>query len=190
MTPDPDTPRPERLRHDYLRRLPDEFYRGTSAVHWSMTLQDRSTGWLSDLHHSRLRESLLHTLTRYRLLCPVYCLMPDHAHFLWLGLSAESDSLRAASFFRRAWNDLLRPLGHLLQKQAYDHVLPDEERNDQDAFAAVAHYLAQNPVRAGLVDTANDWPHWGALAPGYPRLDPREDGFWENFWRIRDALTA
>ncbi|QEG33506.1 hypothetical protein Pr1d_07700 [Bythopirellula goksoeyrii] len=33
-------------RHDYLKRLPLEYYRGQAYVHWSLTMEDRRTGWL------------------------------------------------------------------------------------------------------------------------------------------------
>ena len=32
--------------HDYLRRLPPEFYRGRAYVHWSMTVAGRKAGWM------------------------------------------------------------------------------------------------------------------------------------------------
>jgi hypothetical protein len=32
--------------HDHLRRLPPEYYRGRAYVHWSMTIDERKTGWL------------------------------------------------------------------------------------------------------------------------------------------------
>jgi hypothetical protein len=131
------------MPHDYLRRLADASYRGTAAVHWSMTIAERRTGWLDTAHHAAMRELLLHTLARYHLACPVYCLMPDHGHFLWLGASPSADQRKAAAFFRRHWNLLLRARGCELQLQGYDHVLREEERK-HGAFAAVATYILEN----------------------------------------------
>ncbi|MDF1751547.1 MAG: hypothetical protein P1U89_02110, partial [Verrucomicrobiales bacterium] len=81
------------LRHFYrmekkpsrkgLKRLDDSFYQGENWVHWNMTINHRAAGWLSDSLHLQLREAMLHTLVRYQLTCPVYCLMPDHGHLLW-----------------------------------------------------------------------------------------------------------
>lgn len=169
-----------------LRRLPPESYRGLASVHWTMTIHDRATGWLGELHHSRLREALLHTGSRYRLLCPVYCLMPDHGHFVWMSVASFSDQLRAVAFFRRCWNEILRGETRpcQLQKQAYDHVLSQDE-SEEEAFASTCTYILQNPVRGGLVETMNDWAYLGAVLPGYPRLDPREASFWDRFWTIR-----
>ena len=172
-----------------LKRLPPEYYRGHAWVHWSMTIKGRRTGWLSELMHRALREAMLHSLARYGLLCPVYCFMPDHGHFLWGGLRAGSDQLRAAAFFRQEWNRLLgmHAEGVRLQKQGHDHVLAEKERQKEE-FEASAYYILDNPVRAGLVHEFGDWPHLGALAPGFPRLDPRMDDFWGRLWKIYHSL--
>jgi putative transposase len=70
---------------DHLPRLDAPAYRGTAWVHWTMTMRDRSRGWLDVGMHSRVRELLLHAMARHHLHCAAYCLMPDHAHFLWMG---------------------------------------------------------------------------------------------------------
>ena len=164
-----------------LPRLSAESYRGHAAVHWTMTLEQRTTGWLDSAHHAALRELLLHTCHRYQLACPAYCLMPDHAHFLWLGLHETSDQRLAAAWFRRHWNSLLAP-SHTLQRQAHDHVLRNTER-EQNAFTTIATYILQNPQRANLVTHWTDWPHLGAIFPGVHPLDPRVPDYWERFWR-------
>lgn len=173
---------------DWLPRLAEGFYRGFSSVHWQMTLDRRVTGWLKPGFHARFRELLLHTMARYHLLCPAYCLMPDHMHLLWMGVAEAADQRKAARFFRTHVNALLeRSLpGARFQKQAYDHVLRQHERG-ADAVREMAWYVLQNPVRAGLVKHADEWPQLGAMLPGYPTLHPLEDGYWDTFWKIRAA---
>lgn len=146
-----------------------------------MDLEDRAAGWLDAAHHATLRELLLHTCHRHALACPAYCLMPDHAHFLWLGLAADSDQRLAAAWFRRHWNALLAP-ARALQRQAHDHVLREAERT-RDAFPKIATYILQNPERAGLVSVWRDWPFLGAIFSGVHPLDPRDADHWERFWR-------
>ena len=175
------------MPHDYLRRLASANYNGTAAVHWSMTIAGRRTGWLDAAHHTAVRELLLHTLARYRLACPVYCLMPDHGHFFWLGTSPLADQQKAAVFFRRHWNLLLRAKGYELQLQGYDHVLREEERQ-RGAFAAVATYILENPVRAELTADWRAYPFSGAVVVGRPELDPHAADFWERFWRYWKSL--
>lgn len=70
-------PPPSSAPHDYLRRLAPEAYRGRACVHWTLTVARRRTGWLDARAHALWREVWLHTLTRYRLALPIYCLMPD-----------------------------------------------------------------------------------------------------------------
>ena len=43
-------------RHDYLKRLPPEYYRGQAYVHWSLTMEDRRTGWLIPIFYYKYRE--------------------------------------------------------------------------------------------------------------------------------------
>ena len=118
----------DRVPRSQLKRLPSRHYTGFSFVHWSMTIDKRKTGWLNPLHHAQVREALLHSLTRYKLACPIYTLMPDHGHFLLMGCTSSSDQLRAVSYFRRQWNCLLKP-AYALQHQAYDHVLTEKTEN-------------------------------------------------------------
>jgi len=173
-------------RPGHLPRLDASAYQGQAWAHWTMTLHDRATGWLDDKSHGFMRELLLHTLSRHHLHCAAYCLMPDHAHFLWMGLWEGSDQLKAAKFLRRHWNARLADSGARLQPQAYDHVLREDERRPE-AFEDTVIYIFKNPQRAGLVTDWVDWPFLGALAPGYPDLPVTGTGtFWPRFWKIHN----
>ena len=173
--------------HEHLPRLRPEFYRGFAMVHWTMTTQNRATGWLDDRFHLQWREMLLHTATRYRMLCPTYCLMPDHAHILWAGIAETADQRAAMRFFRTHTGSVLST--HTWQKQSFDHVLREHEQAN-DAVATACRYIVENPVRKGLARESADWRFSGAMIPGYPFLDPKNDGFWHLFWRIYNELRA
>jgi putative transposase len=171
-----------------LVRLDPGSYRGHAYVHWSMTMQKRATGWLAALHHAKVRELLCHTLARFQLVCPSYCLMPDHGHFLWIGVSEAANQQLAAAHFRKAWNQELNIAGNELQRQPFDHVLREEER-ERGAFVATAHYIFENPVRNKLCVDWRDYSFSGALVPGYPDMDPRAGDYWERFWRVYAKLS-
>ena len=121
-------------RANYLPRLAPEFYQGDAVVFWTMSFISRATGWLTDEFHLRFRELLLHTAAREGLFCPVYCLMPDHLHLVWMGLRADSDQRNGMAFLRTHLKPLLAPAR--LQKQPQDTVLREEQRQ-RNAFAKV-----------------------------------------------------
>jgi len=100
-----------------------------------------------------LREKL-----RFNLYC--YCLMPDHFHALigagesgkGLGeICGAFKSLSTRVYWR--WHQ-----GRLWQRQFFDHIV----RNETD-FVETMEYIKQNPVRRGLVDSANEWPYTGIV---------------------------
>ncbi|HEY5814362.1 MAG TPA: hypothetical protein VIT23_17115 [Terrimicrobiaceae bacterium] len=169
-----------------LPRLDKSFYRGSAVVHWTLTTFDRAAGWLDEHFHFQFRELLLHALIRERLLCPIYCLMPDHIHLIWMGTGEHSDQLAAMVFLRTHLEKHLEPAK--FQPQAHDHVLRENERQ-RGAFAAIVHYIAENPTRAELAENSNDWPYAGCMVPGYPTLDPRAEKFWEVFWKIHSRFS-
>jgi putative transposase len=85
-----------------------------------------------------------------------YCLMPNHVHMIVVpshenGLrDLFADAHRRYTNFvnwRHQWT------GHLWQGR-YASVAMDEEHLEY-----ALRYVAQNPVRAGLVKSAQDWPH-------------------------------
>ncbi|HTX64273.1 MAG TPA: hypothetical protein VMD31_00740 [Opitutaceae bacterium] len=170
-----------------LPRLAPESYRAQAVVFWTHTIEHRARGWLTRELHLEFRELMLHAAFRERLLCPIYVLMPDHFHLLWVGVSSSSDQRRAASFLRVRLEPRLAPAR--LQHQAYDHVLRDSERK-RSAFASICAYVAANPVRAGLVTDPGAWPFTGCVVPGYPNLRPLAADYWGKFWRIHNASTG
>ena len=172
-------------RQNHLERLPPEFYRAQAYVHWSMTMDDRKTGWLTAAFHARFREVLIHTMFRYSLCCPIYCCMPDHVHLLWVGILDTADQRKAARYFRKQMNIVLKNWGASFQQQPYDHVLREHERQ-QAAFENVVEYIARNPERAGLVpvDGFREYPYTGCVIPGAPDLTLWQPDFWDRFWKI------
>ncbi|SDR82583.1 hypothetical protein [Opitutus sp. GAS368] len=175
----------ERVDKSHLPRLAPVAYRGLVPVHWTLTLENRATGWLTPGFHSHFREILLHVCARYGLACPVYVLMPDHMHLLWLGLGPESDQRVAIEFARKHLRPELAPAQW--QHQVHDRVLRDNETLS-GAFLAVANYILQNPVRAGLVARWQDHPFTGVCVAGYPDLDLRQEDYRGLFWRIHHRL--
>lgn len=174
---------------DYLKRLPPEYYRGDACVHWTMTIDERKTGWLVPNFYFKFRELLTHTMFRYGICCPVFCLMPDHIHLLWLGILQSADQRLAMKFLRGQLHPVLEKHHVRLQDQAYDHVLRDNERQ-LIALQNVVEYTARNPERKRLVpdDGFRDYVYTGCLIPGYPNLTPLQQDFWSLFDRLCSKL--
>jgi putative transposase len=185
MTPTPLTPQPQ-WRH--LPRLAPEFYRGFAVVQWTLTLERRAIGWLDDCFHSHFRELLLHAAAREALCSPVYVLVPDHMHLIWMGLRVHSDQRNAMRFLRKhlAVELAQRSPGDAkfeLQKQAHDSVLREQDRQ-RGAFEKSCFYILDNPRRKKLASHPRDWPYLGTIVSGYPFLHPLAENFWEQFWKI------
>lgn len=167
-----------------LPRLPRPYYQADAMVHWTLTVFDRATGWLDESFHARFRELLLHTAAREGLLCPAYCLMPDHLHLVWMGLRPDTDQLNGMAFLRTYLEPALAPAK--FQPQPHDHVLREGERGC-DALVVGLAYDLQNPVRKGLVARPEDWTFAGCVVPGYPKLHPLDVRFEEVFWKVYTA---
>ena len=169
------------VQKDNLPRLERHRYQWHAVVMWTLTMEHRATGWLTESFHSRFRELMLHAAAREMVWCPNYCLMPDHLHLVWMGMRRESEQLDGMRFLRRRLAPALAP--RKFQHQAHDHVLREEERK-RGAFASVCFYVLANPVRARLVAQVEDWTFSGAVVPGYPDLHPSQPDFWEMFWKL------
>jgi putative transposase len=90
-----------------------------------------------------------------------YVIMPDHVH-LFVGFGPESMPVSAwMKSFKNAISKTLRnatfPAPHW-QKGFFDHVIRSQESYEQKWF-----YVRDNPVRAGLVPSAEDWPYAGEI---------------------------
>lgn len=89
-----------------------------------------------------------------------YVIMPDHVH---LFVTAEDSTAlqKWVASLKRHMNWCLNENGNappFWQQGFFDHVLRSGE-----PYSEKWRYVEQNPVRAGLVATAEDWPFAGEL---------------------------
>jgi REP-associated tyrosine transposase len=99
--------------------------------------------------------------TDYKVFVGRYAIMPDHVHF-FAGFSPGSPSL---SDWMKSWkNALSKTLRHMRiraqhwEKDFFDHVMRSAE-----SYREKWDYVRMNPVRAGLVRRAEDWPYQGEI---------------------------
>lgn len=95
--------------------------------------------------------------THQRLILHAAVVMPDHLHFVADPLDGDWPQLLASmkGFSARRINRRLNRRGAVWQSQYHDrHVGSDRD------LALAIDYCLRNPVRAGLVATAGDYPHF------------------------------
>jgi len=89
-----------------------------------------------------------------------WVLMPDHLHWL-VELRAVTLKTLMRRFKSRSTvlvNRACGRRGKLWQQGFHDRAL----RREED-IRAIARYIVANPIRAGLVMKAGDYPHWDAV---------------------------
>ena len=101
---------------------------------------------------------LRHVLYVHGRTCDVHIavVMPDHVHVILTvrfgeALHAIMKAVKGTS--ARAINQLLGRKGHVWNDESFDHVVRTTE-----GWRKKAEYIAQNPVRRGLVARADDYP--------------------------------
>lgn len=89
-----------------------------------------------------------------------WVVMPDHLHWLVELKAGTLSSLmqRFKSRSARAVNQARGCSGRMWQSGFHDRALRRE-----DDVLAVARYIVANPLRAGLVKSVRDYPHWDAV---------------------------
>jgi putative transposase len=118
--------------------------------------QGHGSCWLARPEIAGLvQDALLHfDGSRYRLLA--WCVMPNHVHALLETLEAFALGVVVQSwksFTAKAANEALGRSGQFWMADYFDRYI-----RNADHFARTLAYIEGNPVRAGLVATAGEWP--------------------------------
>lgn len=97
-----------------------------------------------------------------------YCLMTNHVHLLVRGLARESLARAMRELqgrYARRVNEQRRWSGHLWANRFFSHPV------GEDRLLETVRYIERNPVRAGMVERAEEYPwssaraHCGLAAP-------------------------
>ena len=136
---------------------------------WDAAL-DTATGgpfWLRDSQVAGIVSESMHHLDGKVYQLDAYCVMPNHVHLVCAPLSKEGGvyygmpgimhSLKRHA--ARQANVILGRQGEFWQHESYDHVIRDEEE-----WRRVIAYVLNNPVKAGLVQLAEEWK-WNYYRP-------------------------
>jgi REP element-mobilizing transposase RayT len=144
----------------------ERLYAATRAESLRDEMLDRGWGacWLRRDEIARIVQDafLLFDGARYRL--HAWTIMPNHVHVLFSQISGNPLGAVIASWKRftaAQANQRLGRSGPFWQKDYWDRFIRDD-----DHFAAAEHYIDMNPVKAGLIGLAHDWP-WGSARLKY-----------------------
>jgi putative transposase len=114
-----------------------------------------------------VRSHILRIAADERFAVIAYCFMPDHLHLLIEGLSEDSDCKRFIARVKQySGFHYQQQFGtRLWQRYGFERGVRDSEQT-----FAVARYILENPVRAGLVATIEEYPFAGSLVYTTPEL--------------------
>lgn len=111
--------------------------------------------FLDDEDRTEFLEILAETVARYGWVCHGYCLMSNHFHLLvetpLPNLSRGMQFLNGV--YTQRFNRHHKRFGHVLQGR-YKAILVEKDSH----LLELARYIVLNPVRAGTVRSARDWP--------------------------------
>jgi putative transposase len=138
---------------------------------WDLALDSTADGphWLRDGRVAQIIADSLHYLDGQLYDLDTFCIMSNHVHILITPLPDpdKPDSYYAIAkimhthkrFTAILANRLLARDGQFWQHENYDHYV----RNEAE-YNRIRAYILQNPVKAGLVESWEDWP-WTYTKP-------------------------
>lgn len=146
------------------RRLAPQLYTHANRVYFITVRAYRNqTPFKGPALNKRMIDILRNEQERLRCQVYIYCLMPDHLHFL---VSPCEDGVSVLTFTdqykgkttNESWQFDWE--GKLWQPRYYDHIV----RDDED-LVLIAQYILDNPMRKGLVGHGEEWPWSGQMNP-------------------------
>jgi putative transposase len=114
----------------------------------------RNRIYLDDQDRTRFTDLLAEVCKRFNWCCHAYCLMGNHYHLLIETPEANlSDGMRHLNgVYTQSFNRVHRRVGHIFQGR-YKGILVEKE----GYLLELIRYIVLNPVRAGMVHSADDW---------------------------------
>ena len=149
-------------------RLSHENYQGFTIVSYTKCVQERKRLFTTDQVVEVFEKYLLQELAAGRCDALVYLFMPDRAHFILQGKTADSNSLDVMYRYSQKtgyWLSKNYPT-FKWQKDFYDHIIRKEEDLKKHIY-----YVLKNPVRQNLVKYWKDYPFKGSTVYSFDEWD-------------------
>ena len=109
-----------------------------------------SERWLATEVTGRLRQDA----ASFDFVVQAYCLMPDHLHVLLEATSERADLLASMTRFKQTTGVSYR---QQTKRQLWQPGYHERRLRDEEASDAVARYVLENPVRAGLTNALGEY---------------------------------
>ena len=87
---------------------------------------------------------------------PLYCLMPDHLHFICYLKKEGKNLLNMVNYFKSKTSKIgeIFCIENLWQRRYYDYVIRKHE-----SFKEICEYIYNNPVRKGLAENSDEYKY-------------------------------
>ena len=153
-------PRRLRMSHPYPRLCPTFDYRGRVNYFITFKTHERQPRFRRSEIVEEVLTQFQRAATEEAFAILLHCFMPDHAHLIISGQSETSDAkafLKASKQYSGFY--VAKRLGHqrLWQRYCHDRII----RDDVELLDRV-RYVVNNPVAAGIVERAEQYPFWGS----------------------------
>lgn len=160
----------KRTKDRYSGQLENEAKRYFAAFDNYMDKNSSGPHWLRDSNVAKIVTDKIHSFEKSYYDLIAYCIMSNHVHLLIdtanqleeLNEDQIDDSytqvydflklLKGASAHEA--NQLIGRKGSFWEKGSYDHIVKNEKE-----LRNIIDYILQNPVKAGLTDEWQNWPH-------------------------------
>ncbi|MBU1076047.1 MAG: transposase [Spirochaetes bacterium] len=141
-------------------RLRDYSYKGHNLYFITINTNQNENYFLDHSHVEFIKNELKAISNKLFFNIKVFCIMPDHLHFLSEGISEQADLHKFIKLFKQVTSYCFKQnTGKMLwQLSYYDHILRKEEN-----IKSVMKYILDNPVRKRLVNDWQEYPYSGSF---------------------------
>jgi len=147
-------PRPKHDRRHPVHGVKDTAERPT-IVFLTVCTKDRRP-WLATAQHHELLTRIWKSATAWH--AGRYVLMPDHLHIF---ATPDEDALPFDNWVRYWKSQFSKAHANPVLRWQVDHW--DRRLRSSESYEEKSQYMWENPVRAGLVQRAEDWPYQGEV---------------------------
>jgi putative transposase len=143
------------VRTNYPRHLPGFSYVGPHRYFLTFCCNCRRRAFTDATAVDLVMAQFLRAAGNENVAIIACCFMPDHVHLVVEGLRDDSDLKRFISRAKQlsGYHYKQSHEKRLWQRYGYERALREEE-----CTRRVVAYVLENPVRAGLVETVDDYP--------------------------------